>query len=47
LSFGSVLICRISWKALRAASDTSALLHMALVSMYSNKRDQARGKSPV
>lgn len=46
LSFGSPLICRISWKDFSAARETSALLHIALVSMYSNSRDQARGKSP-
>ena len=45
-SLGSRWICRISWKLLRAASDTSALRHSADVSMYSSSSDQARGKSP-
>ena len=46
LSFVSLLICRISWNDFSAARETSALLHIALVSMYSSNNDHALGKSP-
>lgn len=39
-------LIRISWKLLRAASETSAFRHMAADSMWSSSNDHARGKSP-
>ena len=42
----SLLICRISWKLFRAASETSAFLHKAEDSMNSRSSAHALGKSP-
>ena len=47
LSRGSLLMCRISWKLLRAANETSAFRQSAADSMNSSSKAQARPKSPT